>query len=168
MPIPDFIKALRAKVGTELLQVPTVAVVAHDDQGRLLLVQHHESGLWGAPGGIVDPHELPADAAVRETWEEAGVLVELQSLLGVFAGEHFSCTFKNGDRLASVKTVFAGRVVRGMPKPDGVETDHARYFTVEEMNQLSLAKYFEVIYRAMHSPGRSPYFALPTWQPDSP
>ncbi|MBK8277038.1 MAG: NUDIX domain-containing protein [Nitrospira sp.] len=43
----------------------------------------------GAPSGIVDPRELPSDAAVREVWEEAGVYVELTQVLGVFAGNGF-------------------------------------------------------------------------------
>ena len=43
MPIPDFIQSLRSKIGTELLQVPTAAVMAHDSQGRLLLVQDAKS-----------------------------------------------------------------------------------------------------------------------------
>ncbi len=64
MAIPEFIKTLRAKIGTELLQVPTVSVLTYDNQGRILLVQDKSSGLWGPPGGIVDPHELPSDAAV--------------------------------------------------------------------------------------------------------
>jgi 8-oxo-dGTP pyrophosphatase MutT (NUDIX family) len=32
---------------------------------------------------------LPADAAVRETWEEAGVFLDLTHIVGVFAREHF-------------------------------------------------------------------------------
>ncbi len=113
MPIPDFIQALRAKVGTDLLQVPTASVMAYDDLGRLLLVQDLKSGLWAQPSGIIDPHELPSDAAVREVWEEAGVFVELTQVLGVFAGEHFSGVYPNGDQLSVVATVFAARVISG-------------------------------------------------------
>src|SRR3990167_3384795 len=118
MPIPDFIKSLRSKIGTELLQLPVVSTFAYDDRDRLLLVHDISFGLWGAPSGIVDPHELPADAAVRETWEEAGVFVELTRILGVFAGEHFSKTYDNGDQLAAVTTVFSARVLPGPPRPD--------------------------------------------------
>lgn len=84
MPIPDFIKSLRAKIGTDLLQVPVATVMAYDQDGRRLLVQDKPSGLWGVPSGIIDPHELPADAAVRETWEEAGVFVELTHTSSVY------------------------------------------------------------------------------------
>lgn len=33
--------------------------------------------MWLPPGGHVDPHELPDDAAVREVVEETGIQVEL-------------------------------------------------------------------------------------------
>ncbi|MEC4888715.1 MAG: NUDIX domain-containing protein [Nitrospira sp.] len=165
MPIPDFIQSLRAKVGTELLQVPTAAVMAHDSQGRLLLVQDAKSGLWGLPSGIIDPHELPSDAAVRETWEEAGVFVELTDILGVFAGEHFSAVYDNGDQLAVVSTVFAARVIRGTPRGDDEETSDARFFSPAEIDSLPCARYFLVIRNAVSQTPSHAYFKPATWQP---
>lgn len=165
MPIPDFIKSLRSKIGTELLQVPTAAVMASDDQGRLLLVQDKRSGLWGLPSGIIDPHELPSDAAVRETWEEAGVFVELTHILGAFAGEHFSGVYSNGDRLAVVATVFAARVIRGTPRPDHEETSDARFFTSREIDNLTCAPHFQVIRKALSQSQLQAYFKPATWHP---
>ncbi|MGA6828125.1 NUDIX domain-containing protein [Nitrospira sp. NS4] len=165
MPIPDFIKSLRSKIGTELLQVPTAAVLVHDDQGRLLLVQDNRSGQWGLPSGIIDPHELPSDAAVRETWEEAGVFVQLTHLLGVFAGEHFSHVYDNGDQLAVVSTVFAARVVRGTPHGDDEETSDARFFSPAEIDSLPCARYFLVIRKAISQNQSRAYFKPATWQP---
>lgn len=166
MPIPDFIKSLRAKIGTELLQLPTVAVLAYNNQGRLLLVQEEGTDLWGPPGGIIDPYELPADAAVRETWEEAGVFVELTCILGVFAGEHFSCTYDNGDQIACVSTVFAARVVRGTPHPDHQETSDARFFLADEIDHLPCQPHFLVIRQALSQSQPQAYFKPPTWQPN--
>lgn len=165
MPIPDFIKSLRSKIGTELLQVPTAMVFSYDDKGRLLLVQDKSSGRWGAPSGIIDPHELPSDAAVRETWEEAGVFVELTHILGVFAGEHFSGVYSNGDRLAVVSTVFAARVIRGTPRPDHEETSDARFFTLEEIDRLTCASHFHVIRTAVSRGQSQAYFKPATWKP---
>lgn len=165
MPIPDFIKSLRVKIGTALLQIPTVAVLAYDDRGRILLVQHKGSGLWGAPGGIIDPHELPADAAVRETWEEAGVFVELTHIIGVFAGEHFSGTYENGDQIACVSTVFAARPIRGAPHPDHVETADARFFLPGEIQDLPCETHFPVIFKAASQDPSRVYFEPPQWKP---
>ncbi len=46
-------------------------------QNRVLLHKHKKLGHWFPPGGHIDPHELPDDAAVREVLEESGVRVEL-------------------------------------------------------------------------------------------
>jgi ADP-ribose pyrophosphatase YjhB (NUDIX family) len=46
-------------------------------QGRTVLLLHRKLGAWFPPGGHIDPHELPHDAAVREVREETGLEVEL-------------------------------------------------------------------------------------------
>ena len=165
MAIPNFIKALRSKIGTDLLQVPTVAVLAYDDHGRLLLVQDKDSGLWGAPSGILDPYELPADAAVRETWEEAGVLVELTHIIGVFAGEQFSGVYSNGDQIACVSTVFGARPISGTPHPDHEETSDARYVAPSEVDRLPCYPHFQVVWKAMSHRRPQAYFNPSTWHP---
>ena len=83
MPISDYMRCLREKVGPDLLLAPSVTIITFDDQGRILLARHADTGVWVAPGGSVDPHESPADAAVREMWEETGLLVEPTKILGV-------------------------------------------------------------------------------------
>ena len=165
MPTPEFIKSLRAKIGTALLQVLTAMVMAYDDQGRLLLVKDRASGLWGAPSGIIDPYELPSDAAVREVWEEAGVFVRLTRLLGVFAGEHFSGVYSNGDQLSVVATVFAANVISGTPRADQEETSDARFFHTNEIEQLSCYPHFHTIRRAMVQFPSETYFKSATWRP---
>jgi ADP-ribose pyrophosphatase YjhB (NUDIX family) len=165
MAIPEFIKTLRAKIGTALLQVPTVTVMVYADQGRLLLVKDKPSGLWGAPSGIVDPHELPSDAAVREVWEEAGVYVELTHILGVFAGKNFSGVYPNGDQLSVVATVFAARVVSGMPRADQEETSDAGFFDPGEIEHLGCYPHFLEIHRTISRRQPQAYFKPATWRP---
>jgi len=47
--------------------------------GHILLHHHAKLGRLLPPGGHIDPHELPDDAAIREVREETGVEVELIS-----------------------------------------------------------------------------------------
>lgn len=49
--------------------------VVHD--GRVLLHRHAKLGRWLPPGGHIEPHELPDDAARREALEETGVTITL-------------------------------------------------------------------------------------------
>ena len=45
-------------------------------EGKLLLVRHRKLGVWLAPGGHLDPGELPHLGAEREVFEETGVIVQ--------------------------------------------------------------------------------------------
>ena len=84
----------------------------------MLLVRHVEGDLWTTPGGMIEPEETPANAAVREAWEETGLVVELVRIVGVFGGERCTSTYANGDRIAWVSTVFEARVIGGTLRPD--------------------------------------------------
>src|SRR5215203_4910969 len=64
--------------------VPSVFVVVRGRGGRLLLVRRCDSGTWELPGGRVDIGESAAEAAIRETAEEAAVRVVVTGLVGVF------------------------------------------------------------------------------------
>ncbi|HEY3366902.1 MAG TPA: NUDIX hydrolase [Symbiobacteriaceae bacterium] len=72
---------------SELTRDFTVATfVIHD--GKVLLLWHRKLSMWLPPGGHVEPHELPDEAAVREVKEETGLDVVLLSrpALPPFAG----------------------------------------------------------------------------------
>lgn len=59
---------------THLPKLAALAVLVQD--GRVLLVKRRnppDAGLWGFPGGHVEPGETAMQAAVRELWEETGV-----------------------------------------------------------------------------------------------
>ena len=56
--------------------------------GRLLLTRraiHPAYGKWTFPGGYVDWGETVDGGALRETWEETGLTVELGGLVGVYS-----------------------------------------------------------------------------------
>lgn len=52
-------------------------------QGKVLLLWHKKLQMWLPPGGHIEPHELPDEAAVREVAEEAGLEVLLISEPGL-------------------------------------------------------------------------------------
>jgi len=65
----------------------TARVLLVDDRDRLLLFRDTDPGLddthwWITPGGGIDPGESDRAAAVRELFEEAGVVVAEADLLG--------------------------------------------------------------------------------------
>jgi len=55
-----------------------------DHEGHLLLMQRADDGRWCLPCGWVEPHESPAEAAIREAREETGLEVRPVHLVEVF------------------------------------------------------------------------------------
>jgi 8-oxo-dGTP pyrophosphatase MutT (NUDIX family) len=53
----------------------TTYVMRHD--GSFLMLFHKKLGKWLPPGGKVDRHETPDEAAMRECFEETGVEIKL-------------------------------------------------------------------------------------------
>jgi len=51
-----------------------VRTIAVRDSAEVLLIRHTYRPGWHLPGGGVDPGEAPGAAAVRELWEETGVV----------------------------------------------------------------------------------------------
>ena len=167
MPMSDYIRSLRAVIGTTVLEVPTVAVLTFDAQRRVLLVRHAEGNEWSTPGGMIEPYEIPSDAAVREMWEETGLYVELTRLVGVFGGHVCTSTYANGDRLSWVATVFEARRLAGELRPDGKETLDARYFAADELCTIRCKAHVAQFVEAGWSTRRDAHFQPPTWRPDS-
>lgn len=69
-------RAHKSRLSTPKRAHPRGRAVTFDHRHHVLLVQQ-ASGRWAFPGGHVEPNETPAEAAVRETWEETSVPVTL-------------------------------------------------------------------------------------------
>lgn len=93
-----------------------VAVVVRDQRGWILLERRRDCGLWGLPGGRIEPGESVADAAVREAYEETGLTVAVQRLVGVYSDPRGRIVTypDNGDVVHLVDILIEARVVSGM------------------------------------------------------
>jgi len=82
-----------------------VSALVFDELGRILLFKHtYRKYEWGIPGGTLEYHEQPADAMVREFYEETGMHIEIERLLKVASAKEFPhlsivylCKIKSGD-----------------------------------------------------------------------
>lgn len=156
MAISPYIARLREHVGHDLLLLPGASAVVRDDAGRILLMRRSDNGQWSLPAGMIDPGEQPADAAVREVFEETGVVAEIERLGGVAM---HAAEYPNGDRCEYLAVWFRCRAVGGAARADGEESLDVGWFAPDDLPEVSeLVKLRIETTAAVHGP---PWFARP-------
>jgi 8-oxo-dGTP pyrophosphatase MutT (NUDIX family) len=165
MAISPYVRQLREALGQTRLFLPSAAGLVRADGNRLLLVQDRETLRWTTPGGVMELDETPAEAVVREVWEEAGLLVRPRALFGVYGGPKFLVRYPNGDETQYVSIMFECEIESGEPRPDGDETVAVRYFTLDEARQLPMSPWLIDVLPRLYEPASVPWFESTAWRP---
>lgn len=131
MPIPQFVRDARKKLGNDLLWLPGVAAIVVDDRGHVLLAKRADTRRWAVVGGIVEPGEQPADCCVREVLEETGVHCVVERLVGVYVTPRI--TYENGHQAQYVVTSFLCRATGGTPRVGDDESLDVGYFPPDQL-----------------------------------
>jgi 8-oxo-dGTP diphosphatase len=120
-PVEGRLRLVCTSCGRVYYENPRVAAALILEQdGAVLLGRRVREpiGKWDLPAGFVEIDEHPADAAVREAFEETGLRVEITSLLDVYA-----------DTTAGiVLIVYTGRVAGGELRLNPEETSELAFF----------------------------------------
>ncbi len=147
MPISDYYRKLREKVGTDLLILPSVAAVIRNEESEILFQYPTNREYWSLPAGAIEPGESPAEAVVREVWEETGLTIEPINIIGVFGGKDFRHTYANGDQVEYQVTVYECKIVSGTLEAVGGESEILKYFKEDNVPKLALP-YPEWVFKA--------------------
>jgi ADP-ribose pyrophosphatase YjhB (NUDIX family) len=129
----EYILALRRQIGSDWIVAPGAGAVIFNPAGDLLLIRRRDNGHWTIPSGYIDLGESAAEAAVRETREETGLVVAPSRLLGAYSGPELQAVYPNGDAVQICSTVFECQVTGGALRPDGLETIEAGYFPLDAL-----------------------------------
>jgi ADP-ribose pyrophosphatase YjhB (NUDIX family) len=107
---------------------PGVSAVIFGAEG-VLLQRRDDNGLWGLPGGGVEPGESVSEAVVREVREETGLEVAPRRLIGVYSApeNHQIMTYPDGNVIHYVSSCFECAIVGGSIVP-GVESLDVAWF----------------------------------------
>ena len=134
MAISEYVANLRKHVGTDLLMLPSASAVVVDDGGRVLLGRRADTGKWSLPAGAIDPGEQPADAAVREVYEETGVHIAVERLAGVAL---FEVTYPHGDACQFLTVWFRCKATGGHAVVNDEESTAVGWYSPEELPDLN-------------------------------
>jgi len=129
----DYIRQLRAKIGTMKILVPGVRTLVFDTEGRLLLERQRVFGSWALPHGCVDVGESALDAAIRETEEEVGIRIRRARLFGVYTDPKYSIVYPNGDQVQTFTIAVLAEQWDGAPRPDGDEVLEVGFFPLDAL-----------------------------------
>ncbi len=129
---PDKIRNLfTGDTGFQTPKVDIRAVVLKDK--RILLVRERSDNRWSMPGGFADINYSPAEVAVKEVAEEAGLEVKVNRLLAVVDTDrhNFPPLEFHYYKLIILCDLIGGEL-RGSD-----ETEEARFFDPDDLPELS-------------------------------
>jgi ADP-ribose pyrophosphatase YjhB (NUDIX family) len=103
-----------------------VAALIFDERGRVLLFKHtYRKFEWGIPGGGLEHHEQPANAIIREFFEETSMTIEVDKLFSVGSARE--------DHFLSI--VYLCKITGGEFKPSH-EISEMKYFDVNDLPRM--------------------------------
>jgi 8-oxo-dGTP pyrophosphatase MutT (NUDIX family) len=135
MPIPDYIRELRAQVGQRELFLPGVTTVVFDEEQRVLLNRRSDTGRWALIAGIMEPGEQPAVTAVREALEETGVSVVAERV--VLVQTIGPVRYPNGDQAQYFDVTIRCRAVGGEARVADDESLEVGWFALDALPALN-------------------------------
>src|SRR5258708_6031564 len=136
MGMSEYVRKLREKIGHDILFMPAAAAVFFNGAGQILLQGRSDNGQWSLPGGAIAPGEEPADAAIREVWEETGVDMRPERILCVESGPDYFVRYPNGDEAYVLTVVVVGHAIGGESHVHDEESLEVAYLAPDALPPL--------------------------------
>ena len=117
------------------LSVACSAVLFDESRAKILLTRRSDNGQWCMPGGGMNAGESASEACIREVWEETGLEVTVERLVGIYTSPHRIVAYNDGSRWQYVSLSFEVSAVGGELGLSN-ETTEFGYFSQEECKRL--------------------------------
>jgi 8-oxo-dGTP pyrophosphatase MutT (NUDIX family) len=119
--------------------LPAAFAAVRNPAGEVLLVRRLDDGYWELPGGRIEVGETAVQAVVREVAEESGISIEIVGFSGVYSDPSHVLVDPDDtvhQQLALCFHAISAGDHHGRPRPDGVETTAAAWFSTDDTNEL--------------------------------
>jgi mutator protein MutT len=147
-----YIMDLRKELGHRALIMSAACVLFVNEKNEILLQQRADNHLWGYPGGSMELGESFEEAAVREAFEESGLIADKLEFFATESGENTHYIYPNGDEIYVAGVVYICREYHGEMKIQEEEVLQQRFFAEEDLpekldplNEHFIRKAFKVI-----------------------
>jgi ADP-ribose pyrophosphatase YjhB (NUDIX family) len=126
--VEEWMKSVGEGVAGYVTPKVAVGAVVGNEEGRILLVQRADSGVWLYPTGWADVGYSASEVAVKEVWEETGVEAEVVRLIAVLDGLRLGFT-----RVPLYSLVFHCRAVGGDLRKHPLECADVGWFGADDL-----------------------------------
>ena len=113
--------------------IASVGAVLLVDNKILLIKRGYppSRGLWSIPGGTLEPGETVYKAALRELFEETGLISDPLGILWVVDSIRIDKENKVAYHFVIIDVLFDSKSIRGEPRPGG-DAVEVKWFSLEE------------------------------------
>ena len=143
----DYVKYIREMAGHEQIILNYAGCIIFNDKRQILLQKRRDSQLWGGLGGAIELNESAEEAAIREVFEESGLRVEIDSLLGIYT--KYFAQYPNGDKAQSICHVFYAHIIGGELILENEESMELRFFDLNHLPKIFCKQHEDIIFDAI-------------------
>ena len=127
------------------------AVALLEWEGKVLLEQRSDCGLWGFLGGKVEDGESVSQALRREIVEEVGLTVEGERFFGLFSNPGRIAAYPDGNVRSFVTAVFRISLEQEPRLVASTESQDLRWFCWDEIEEAHVVATHWDILRAVRA-----------------
>lgn len=118
----------------EVYPTPNISVrTLVEKDGKILLVQEANSGLWSLPGGWCDLYDSPSKSALNEVNQETGADADIVRLIGVLE----RTPHKSNQSVPEYVLVFQAKAKSDDFSKHCYETLDVKYFDMDKLPEMS-------------------------------
>lgn len=113
------------------------AIIIENENGEILLQERTDRNMWGLPGGCQELGERLEDTAIREAYEETGLILSADNLtlINTLSGNTRKNSYPNGDIVYNNTSLYHAKVLNeevNNLKGDS-ETKRLKFFNTSEL-----------------------------------
>lgn len=132
----DYYHNMNAPKANSVHPAAAVALVSTDK--KILMLKRTDSGNWTMPGGTMELGESLKDCAVREVYEETGLSIEIQDVIGIYTDPNIIVEYSDGEVRQEFTVLYYGIVKDGDVHIDDESTEF-NWISADELLNLPMA-----------------------------